>query len=105
MLKQERYTDAEYHNIYQFAAQHDNLQGMTEIRDHQEFFGKRVKIVKGRKCPIGVVGDVFYLCRKHYGQNQWFGFSTRIGIKTDGSEVFWTSTDNIEIYKESENGK
>lgn len=100
MLKQERYTDTEYANIYQFAAQHDNLQGMTEIQDHQKFFGKRVKVVRGRKLTVGTIGEVFYLSRKHYGKNRWFGFSTRVGIKTGGGEVFWTSTDNIELCSE-----
>lgn len=97
MLNQERYPDSEYEKIRLFAAQSDNAQAMIEVDEHRKFFGKRVKVVKGRKCPIGAVGVVFYLCRKQYGQNQWFGFSTRVGIKTDNGETLWTSTDNIEL--------
>ena len=97
MLNQERYPDSEYEKLWLYAAQHDNAQAMIEVREHQKYFGKRVEIVKGRKCPLGVVGVIFYLCRKHFGTNQWFGFETRIGIKADDGKVYWTSTKNIKL--------
>ena len=97
MLRQERYPDSEYEEIWLYAAKHDKTQAMIEVQEHQKYFGNRVEIVKGRKCPHGVVGVVFYLCRKHFGSNQWFGFDTRIGIKADDGNVYWTSTKNIRL--------
>lgn len=97
MLNQERYPDSEYEKLWLYAAQRDNTQAMIEVQEHQKFFGNRVEIVKGRKCPLGVVGVVFYLCRKHFGTNQWFGYETRVGIKADDGNVYWTSTKNIKL--------
>lgn len=97
MLNQERYPDSEYEKLWLYAAKHDNTQAMIEVQEHQKFFGNRVEIVKGRKCPLGVVGVVFYLCRKHFGTNQWFGYETRVGIKADDGNVYWTSTKNIKL--------
>lgn len=97
MLNQERYPDSEYEKLWLYAAKHDNTQAMIEVQEHQKFFGNRVEVVKGRKCPLGVVGVVFYLCRKHFGTNQWFGYETRVGIKADDGNVYWTSTKNIKL--------
>lgn len=81
-------------NEYLFAAQHDNLQAMTEINERAKYLGKTVKVIKGRK-NIGFIGEVFWLKRTGYGNNPWFGWSTRVGIKNENGEVIWNYTDNI----------
>ncbi|MDR2202342.1 MAG: hypothetical protein LBP26_06270 [Clostridiales bacterium] len=100
MLAQKRYSDDEYLSMLLFAAKVDNEQAMCEVKEHQKFFGKRVEVFKGRKCPIGIKGTVFYLSRKHYGKSYHFGFLTRVGIVIDDGEKFWTSSDNIKICNE-----
>ena len=97
MLKQERYTDGEYEKMYLFAMQKDKVQSAIEVNEHQKFFGQNVVVTRGRKIPVGTQGVVFYLSRKHYGQNRWFGYATRVGIKTADGVKYWTSTDNIEL--------
>lgn len=83
-------------NEYLFAAQNDNIQAMAEINDREKYFGKSVKVVKGRK-NIGFVGEIFWLKRTGYGNNPWTGWSTRIGIKNENGEIIWNNTNNIEL--------
>lgn len=52
--------------------------------------GSRVKVVKGRKVPIGTVGTVFWI-----GDNQW-GEGKRLGIEGDDGETYWTAASNCE---------
>ena len=96
MLEQRIYTPKEIDQIWSYAMKNDNTQAAIEAKDHGKVWGKVVKIVKGRK-NIGFVGQVFWLTRKHYGRNQWFGYQTRIGIKGENNEVVWTSVENIEV--------
>ena len=80
-----------------YAAQHDNLQFAVEVRDRERFFGKTVKIVKGRKLPIGLTGIVTHLVRRHYGASPWFGFDTRIGILIEDGQTVFTSAKNVVV--------
>ena len=96
-LKQQRYSDEEYTNLYMYAVRTDNLEAATEINEHRRFFGQQVRVIKGRKVPIGTTGEVVYLSRKHYGQNQWFGFETYIGIKDEHGATHYTNLKNVEI--------
>lgn len=95
MLQQRAYSSEEIEKIVLFAHSCDNLQAAIEANEHYQYFGKQVKVVSGRKVPHGTIGIVFYLCRKHYGKSQWSGFTTRVGIKDDEGNVWWTSTKNI----------
>jgi len=51
--------------------------------------GKYIKVVKGRKVPIGTEG----LCIWH-GPGTW---GMRVGLKTKEGEVFWTAESNVEV--------
>jgi hypothetical protein len=64
--------------------------------------GQRVKIVKGRKVPIGTEGTVFWVgqertyrpvYRNGYNQPE---DAARIGLKDAAGEVFWTAAANAE---------
>ena len=96
MLDQRIYRPDEITEIIHFAHQADNMEAVVEASDHLKLFGKTVKVVKGRKVPIGTIGDVFYLARKHYSQNTWFGFDTRIGIKSEDGTQHFLSASNVE---------
>lgn len=67
--------------------------------------GKTVKVVKGRKVPLGTVGEVFF-----YGEGAYFGprpqfrsgaWSTkgamRVGLKTPTGARFFTAASNVEV--------
>lgn len=97
MLDQRVYSDDEIDKIIHYAHEQDNLQAATEARHHMKYFGKTVRVVKGRKVPIGATGYVFWLSRKHFSNNAWTGFETRIGIRTDDGEVFFISSGNVEV--------
>ncbi len=49
-----------------------------------------VRVVRGRKVPIGTVARVFWYGESRYG--------TRLGIKVEGSEeALWTAATNVEV--------
>lgn len=96
MLKQERYTPDEYSEMFMFFMKNDNLSASAELRDHEKFFGKIVKVMRGRKVPHGTQGVVVYFKSTHYG-GQWFEWHTRIGIKDKDGNVFYTALNNVEL--------
>lgn len=53
--------------------------------------GTTVKVVRGRKIPLGTTGKVIWK-----GQNQW---GWRVGIKVDPTkeDVLWTALGNVEV--------
>lgn len=52
--------------------------------------GRRVRVVRGRKVPVGTVG----LCIWR-GENRFGG--ERVGLKDDAGEVHWTDVRNVEV--------
>ena len=50
--------------------------------------GRTVKVVKGRKVPVGTVGTCFYVGQGDYG--------VRVGLKTPGGETLFTAASNCE---------
>lgn len=53
--------------------------------------GKRVRVVKGRKVPVGTEGVVFWI-----GDSRW---GLRVGLRPNrfGGEAVFTSIDNVEV--------
>jgi hypothetical protein len=58
--------------------------------------GKTVKVVKGRKTPVGTTGEVIWTGEgrkySYYGKTPY-----RVGIKTADGTVHWTDADNVEV--------
>lgn len=50
--------------------------------------GRTVKVVKGRKVPVGTTGECFYLRDGNYGP--------RVGLKDSAGQVHWTAASNCE---------
>lgn len=94
-MDQRKYSDKEYSQLFMYAMTNGNLQAAAEVRDHERLFGKEVKVVKGRKVPVGTVGKVVYLARKCYG-SQW-DWDTRLGIEDESGNRHYTSALNVEI--------
>jgi hypothetical protein len=55
--------------------------------------GVPVRVVRGRKVPIGTTGTVFWM-----GADAWD--KPRIGIHDEAGETFWTATSNVEVMAE-----
>lgn len=56
--------------------------------------GKTIKVVRGRKIPVGTVGECTW-----YGQGKGYGFrpgKMRVGIKVNGA-VEYTDAHNVEV--------
>ncbi|MDD4096161.1 MAG: hypothetical protein PHP22_07985 [Oscillospiraceae bacterium] len=102
MLEQRVYSPAEITEIIHFAHQVDNAQAAIEASDHLQYFGKTVIVTKGRQVPIGTIGTVFWLARKHFGSNSWVGWQTRIGIREDDGTVHFLSIENVAMVRKEE---
>lgn len=61
--------------------------------------GKMVVVVRGRKVPLGTVGELFWEHEENYSKyhNMWSGRTVRIGIKDKDGNVWWTYKDNVEV--------
>lgn len=58
--------------------------------------GKTVKVVKGRKVPVGTTGVCFWV-----GEGKSFNYGAtrpwRVGFKDASGETFWTALSNVEV--------
>lgn len=61
--------------------------------------GKVVRVVKGRKVPIGTEGKVFWEQEYTYSYNNTV---LKVGIKTSTGETFFTSANNCEVVRTTE---
>ena len=63
-------------------------------------FGRLVRVVKGRKVPVGTKGEVCWVGKSDYGKSRfgtWGKLRERVGIRLqDGSKVF-TDAANVEV--------
>lgn len=93
-------TNKELAELKSYAISHGNMNAVVEISDFLEFYGKAVKVIKGRKVPKGITGVVFWLKRQCYGKygDPWGIYSsTRCGIKTAEGAIYWTDVNNLEV--------
>lgn len=98
-----RMTTDTLHKLEFEAISRGNYNAAREISEFVEFFGKTVEVVKGRKVPIGISGKCFWLKRydnSKYGDPWGIYSSTRIGIKTEDGEAYFTALDNVVIKEE-----
>lgn len=64
--------------------------------------GKVIKVVRGRKVPIGATGEVFWMGEVNYdpyirSYHRSYHSSWRIGFKADNDETYWTDVRNVEV--------
>lgn len=99
-MKLHRMTESEMEQYREYCIQAGNTAALTEINEHQKFYEKEVKVVKGRKILHGTTGVVFYVERIHYGYQWWKGWSTRIGFKDENGNTYFTDSNNLEVIEE-----
>ena len=60
--------------------------------------GKIVKVVKGRKVPLGTVGEVFWMEHVNYDSyNRRCGETIKVGIKDSNGNKYYTYINNLEV--------
>lgn len=98
MKKYSEMTEDELTELKMAFIANGNLNAAREIDEFRHMYGKRVKVVKGRKVPHGTEGVVFFLKRydnSKYGDSFGIYSNTRIGFKDDAGEAYFTSYDNV----------
>ena len=77
----------------------DNFAAAKLVKCYRDFYNKPVKVVKGRKVPVGTTGICFWIgtyCNSPYGDSWGIYTSYRVGIKDNDGKIYWTSANNIE---------
>lgn len=60
--------------------------------------GKTVKVIKGRKVPLGIIGEVFWEQQVNYSPyKRGCDDVIKIGIKDAAGNVYWTYSHNCEV--------
>ena len=59
--------------------------------------GKTVRVVKGRKVPVGTEGVVVWKGVDSYNPGKWSGPKYRVGVKDAEGTVHWTAASNVEV--------
>lgn len=88
---------------YNFSQIYPQLQASAIAAAKRIGIGKRVRIVRGRKVPIGTEGVIFWLGEVNYGHSRWTA-QTKIGISPSGektgmiyTDAIWTYGSNVEV--------
>lgn len=58
--------------------------------------GSTVRVVKGRKVPVGTIATVFWKGIDEYKTNRW-GTYYRVGLRLEDGSTVYTSMDNVEV--------
>lgn len=100
MMEMKGLTPEQLRRLEERAITMGNYATARAIRDFASTYGREVKVLKGRKVPIGTTGVCFWMGTRKYGKgaDPWgLMQDCRIGIKTASGEVYWTSVDNVEV--------
>ena len=98
-------TPEELAELHFYFVSHGNANAAVEVSQFREYYNKFVRVVKGRKVPIGTEGRVFWLKRydnSKHGDPWGIYSSTRVGIKTADGSTHFTALDNVAIIAEGE---
>lgn len=89
-----------YANI---CAERSNLPALAELNVFRKYLDKRVKVVRGRKVPIGTVGTVFWIGAVNYSKyKKWWSWQFRVGLKDNDGNTYFTAERNIELVEQDE---
>ena len=73
------------------------LQKRNERDSVVPLVGRQVKVVRGRKVPIGTEGRVFYYKQHSYGYGRSWEKEFRVGIETADGTKYFTAAKNVEV--------
>ena len=100
-------TEANF-RLYQRASYNRAIENALEFNRKNAMkveVGKVVRVVKGRKVPIGTVGTVFWQKEVNYDRyGRWYKAQMRIGIKNEKGDVWWLNQENV-VVDNAENNK
>nr|DAJ98146.1 MAG TPA: hypothetical protein [Caudoviricetes sp.] len=91
-------SEKELNELHFYLLSHEKFNAATEVSDFKKVYGKRVRVIKGRKVPHGTEGVVFFVKRydnSKYGDPWGIYSTTRIGLKDDNGDAFFTAIDNV----------
>lgn len=100
MTDYRKMTEKELDELDFYFAAHDMLNAGVELSDFRKVYNKTVRVFKGRKVPIGTKGIVFWVKRYDYSKygDPWGIYSTtKVGIRTESGDAYFTAIDNVEI--------
>ena len=81
-----------------FCLTRQNAGALMEIDAFEKYLDKEVKVVKGKKVPLGTTGKVFWIGMRNYSQyGNWWSWEVRIGFKDADGATYFTSEENIEL--------
>ena len=90
MKNRSEYRDACYNR--------ENPGALMELQAFEKWLDKDVRVIKGRKVPIGTTGTVFWIGMRNYSKyGYWWDWEVRVGIKTPEGDAYFTSENNIEL--------
>lgn len=95
-----RMSAGELDELRNYMAARENLNVCQRIDEVERFYGKTIKVVKGRKVPLGTIGECFWMGsfdNSKYGDPWGIYTTVRIGLKTPEGQVYWTALNNVEV--------
>lgn len=93
-------TDAQLAELEYALTVRGNLNAATRVHEVRTYYGKRVRVTKGRKVAHGTEGECFWMGsydNSKYGDTWGIYTTVRIGIRDDNGDVHWTALDNVEL--------
>lgn len=84
--------DAQFNAQYWAGRAAESRRIEAAIAEMRALKGQTVKVVKGRKVPVGTIGDVFWVGEGKYG---W-----RVGFEDHEGTTHWTDVSNVEVWEE-----
>lgn len=58
----------------------------------------KVRVVAGRKVPVGIEGEIFWISMpQRYGQSRFATTTYKVGIKDAQGQVYWTYDNNLKL--------
>lgn len=89
-------TTEQRNEYYMACAMRENAGALMELGAFEKYLDRKVRVVKGRKVPIGTIGTVFWIGMRNYSKyGNWWSWEVRVGLKTEDGETFFTSEGNI----------
>lgn len=72
--------------------------GAPKYRDCDFQKYDKVRVVTGRKVPVGTEGEVFWISEPlRYGQSRFATTTFKVGIKDEQGNVHWTYDKNVKL--------
>ena len=94
-----QFREMQNHSEYRAVCyQRENPGALMELQAFEKYLDKEVRVIKGRKVPVGTTGTVFWIGMRNYSKyGYWWSWEVRVGIKTAEGDTYFTAENNIEL--------